>query len=245
MQLTDRILGRLLDLKNGYSVCGIVDRKARVHPLGSDTKVISTIFEILARSAVYSCAEEAGLSVKEPDRQNHYPDFTLMRSTDSVRKIALDVKTTYRKGVGSSLRYTLGSYTSYIRPASESKNIVYPHSHYGEHWVIGFVYSRSNKGVDTGIYSIRELQDIEPPFRDVDVFVQEKWRIASDRAGSGNTASIGSISGKLEDFVRGNGPFVSEAEFLAYWRGYEPTEERRKRKYSNLTEFRERNGTGT
>ena len=49
--------------------------------------------------------------------------------------------------------------------------------------------------------------------------MQEKWRIAGDKAGSGNTTNIGSISGMLADFQQGNGVFQSESEFLAYWRG--------------------------
>ncbi len=54
--------------------------------------------------------------------------------------------------------------------------------------------------------------------------MQEKWRIAGDRAGSGNTANIGSIGGTIVDFSAGNGIFDSEAEFLEYWRGYKHTE---------------------
>ena len=33
-------------------------------------------------------------------------------------------------------------------------------------------------------------------FDDVRVFVQEEWRISSDKAGSGNTTNIGSIRGE-------------------------------------------------
>ncbi len=50
--------------------------------------------------------------------------------------------------------------------------------------------------------------------------MQEKWRIAGDKAGSGNTANIGSINGTIEDFIEGKGAFASEEEFLQYWRGY-------------------------
>lgn len=242
MELKEHILRALRDVANGYAVCGIVDRKARVYPLGSDTKVISTVFELIARQAVYSYAHKAGLAVREPDKQNHYPDFTLMTGEKDLRKTALDVKTTYRKGASSRFSYTLGGYASYMRPSTESKNIVFPHSQYREHWVVGFVYSRRDRATDTKVYSVGELKDIEPPFGNVEVFVQEKWRIASDRAGSGNTTNIGSINGELRDFVLGRGPFVSEAEFLEYWRGYETTKERRAKKYSSIEEFRRMKG---
>ena len=68
--------------------------------------------------------------------------------------------------------------------------------------------------------------------------MQEKWRIAGDRTGSGNTTNIGSISGTIADFSAGDGAFASEAEFLEYWRGYKRTGPERQSSYSNIREFR-------
>lgn len=234
------ILDALEEVRNGYSLCGVVDRRARVYPLGSDTKVVSALFEIVARQAVAAYAEDAGLRLVEPTKQNHYPDFTLMRNDGDREKIAIDVKTTYRKAGQSPFRYVLGSYTSYIRPETEGKNIVFPYSHYGEHWIVGFVYERSEGKRNTSghVYSFDTLEKIPVPFDNVEVFMQEKWRIAGDRAGSGNTASIGSVSGTIAEFSAGNGVFVSESEFLEYWRGYKRTERERRSSYSNVREFR-------
>ena len=49
-------------------------------------------------------------------------------------------------------------------------------------------------------------------------FAEEKWRIASDKGGSGNTANIGSIQ-KIDDILSGNGVFAKagEALFDDYW----------------------------
>lgn len=234
------ILNALASVQNGYSLCGIVDRRARVYPLGSDTKVISTLFEIVARQAVMAYAKSVGLQLVEPTKQNYYPDFTLMRNEKDQEKIAIDVKTTYRKEKKPQFNYTLGSYTSYIRTETEKKNIVFPYSQYGEHWIIGFVYKRSERERDISgrIYSCETLDQIPIPFDDVEVFMQEKWRIAGDRAGSGNTANIGSIDGTITEFSAGNGVFDSEEEFLEYWRGYKRTERERRSSYSNIHEFR-------
>ncbi len=68
--------------------------------------------------------------------------------------------------------------------------------------------------------------------------MQEKWRIAGDRAGSGNTANVGSIYGTIDDFSFGKGVFNSEEEFLEYWRGYKRTNQERQSSYSNIHEFR-------
>ena len=240
--MRDFILAALADVKNGYSLCGVVDRRGRVYPLGSDTKVVSALFEIVTRQAVAAYARQAGLLLMEPTKQNHYPDFTLMQDESDKNKIALDVKTTYRKHGQSRFSYTLGSYTSYIREETESKNIHFPYSEYREHWIIGFVYSRAEGKRDTSgrIYSLETLDQMPTPFVDVEVFMQEKWRIAGDRAGSGNTANIGSIAGTLSDFVEGNGIFGSEAEFLDYWRGYKRTVRERRTRYTNIQQFRGR-----
>lgn len=238
--MRDFILNALEEVQNGYSLCGVVDRRGRVYPLGSDTKVVSTLFEIVVRQAVKAYAQSASLQLVEPTKQNHYPDFTLMRNEQDSNKIALDVKTTYRKEGQSRFRYTLGSYTSYIRPETEGKNIVFPYSQYREHWIIGFVYKRIEDKWETSgrIYSFKTLGQIPVPFDDVEVFMQEKWRIAGDRAGSGNTANIGSIGGTISDFSTGNGVFASESEFLEYWQGYKRTERERRSAYSNIQEFR-------
>lgn len=238
--MKETILRALAEVENGYTLCGVVDRRARVYPLGSDTKVISTLFEIVARQAVATYARKAGLLLVEPDKQNHYPDFTLMQDAADRTKIAIDVKSTYRAKPNSRFNFTMGSYTSYIHPETETKNIVFPHSDYREHWVIGFVYQRAEgkRGQADAIYSFETLQDVPIPFDDVEVFMQEKWRVAGDKAGSGNTANIGSIIGTIQDFAAGRGVFESEDEFLAYWRGYKRTAGERQRSYSNIHEFR-------
>ncbi|WP_321363629.1 type II restriction endonuclease [uncultured Celeribacter sp.] len=226
-------------LADSYKVCGIVDQTGCVYPLGADTKVLSTIFELVSRPAVYATAKALGYECLEPTVQNHYPDFTFHKGLGENGKIAIDVKTTYRRNDGDKFGYTLGGYTSFIRPGNERKNIVFPFDQYSEHWVIGFVYNRigTKKAQAEHSFSLDQLVDIPLPFENVEVFVQEKWRISSDRAGSGNTTNIGSINGTIEDFRAGNGPFKDEDEFLEYWRSYGRTKADRG-DFSNIGEFR-------
>ena len=113
------ILSSLAEVQNGYSLCGVVDRKARVYPLGSDTKVISAWFEIVARQSVAAYAEVMGMELIEPTQQNHYPDFTLSKSKEDKQKIAIDVKTTYRRVGQTKFGHTLGSYACYFRLKKE------------------------------------------------------------------------------------------------------------------------------
>lgn len=61
-------------------------------------------------------------------------------------------------------------------------------------------------------------------------FVAEKWSIASDKSGSGNTANIGSIN-KIDDITQGKGMFskLGEEWFDDYWMNYKNHHTRWKR----------------
>lgn len=228
----------LSEYKADYNICGVISTEKKVYPVGSDTKVLSTIFELFSRPIIQQFADENGYILIEPTVQNHYPDFTLQKSENDMEKIAIDVKTTYIDKPGQKFSYTLGGYTSFIR--SNAKNIVYPFDQYKEHWVMGFVYTRValKKSAEHKIYNANEISKIPLPYKDVKTFFQEKWKISGDKAGSGNTTNIGSIRGKVEDFIAGNGPFESEDEFLDYWRNYERTAGERKNKYSDINGYR-------
>jgi hypothetical protein len=65
------------------------------------------------------------------------------------------------------------------------------------------------------------LQSITSVVKNFNFFIVEKWKIASDKGGSGNTANIGSIT-NINDIVNGNGMFaiLGEHWFDDYWMNY-------------------------
>ena len=223
-----------------FLVRGIITCDNTVYRIGTDTKVISKVFELVVRPFVLEIASDHGLSVVEPKKQNYYPDFTLMAGESDGEKIAVDVKTTYRRRLradGSwSASFTLGGYTSFLR--NETKNIVFAYSQYARHYIVGFIYDRAGSTSSRQIFTLSELDQVPCPIRDVEFFVQEKYRIASERPGSGNTANIGSITGSsVVDFAAGKGPFAEagEAVFVDYWRHYGTSATGRE--YRNLQEY--------
>ncbi len=70
----------------------------------------------------------------------------------------------------------------------------------------------------------------------------EKWKIASDKGGSGNTANIGSIN-NIADIISGQGMFskLGEHRFGEYWMNYKKITIQDKtggtKKISTLREF--------
>jgi hypothetical protein len=80
-----------------------------------------------------------------------------------------------------------------------------------------------NSSIDeTKTHKLDELYSISSVVKDFQFFVAEKWQIASDKGGSGNTANIGSIN-NIDDIINGRGMFsrLGEAWFDDYWMNYQ------------------------
>ena len=70
-------------------------------------------------------------------------------------------------------------------------------------------------------FRLEQLKNIQSVAHDFEFLLQEKWRIATDRPGSGNTKNIGSVN-IIDDLVNGNGVFASLGKntFDQYWMNY-------------------------
>lgn len=208
-----------------WEIQGFIDEQNRVYPIDSDTKVISTVFERLSSPVLRTIALEHGFFVENAN-QTTYPDFTLTKldpAGNVIQRIAIDIKTTYHLQ-GRAMLFTLGSYKSFIR--NDTKNILYPYSTYTDHWVIGFIYSRNSAFEEYDLTNIPQVGDIKCPYDLQNIFIRDKAEIVGLRAGSGNTANIGSIKLKApQDFGTINGPFTAFTKMKEacdfYWKNYE------------------------
>lgn len=207
-----------------WGLVGILTKHSKVYTLSFDSKILSGIFEIFCEPIIVRIAEKNGMRL-EKSAQTAYPDFTLYSVSKPNKKIAVEVKSTYRKfnkdGSVKKFRFTLGSYRSFLRDPKGRRGILYPYSDYIEHWVIGFLYTRNPECQVTEIRQVIEASQLQTPFNDIEFFVQEKYKIAGKTQGSGNTTNIGSISSnKIDDFKKGELGFSSKEEFDNYWRNY-------------------------
>ena len=96
------------------------------------------------------------------------------------------------------------------------------------------------------VYLVLGVVSIISDIKDFDFFVAEKWKIASDRQGSGNTANIGSIN-DIEDLKEGKGVFSSLGEqfFDEYWMNFGEAvlvKDGKPRKIRNIRDFLEFKG---
>jgi hypothetical protein len=217
-----------------WYVKGIIDSKGKLYTISDDTKLISKVFELISIPVITKAVEPYIRSWEIEERQTVYPDLTLILDNPTPNKIAIDIKSTYRKGVNAG--FTLGSYTAYIRHPF-TKNIRYPYTEYLAHWIVGFIYDRV-PGVKPEVVDISSIDEIIAPIKNIEVIVWQKWQIASDRPGSGDTANIGSVR-SLEELRKGQGIFTQFGDkgkdiFEDYWRNFDwhPP-----RKYTNLNGY--------
>lgn len=203
-----------------WVVKGFIDVCRNIYTISVDTKVVSKIIELMLFPIISRFARNNGLKMVLSEHQNHYPDISFV-APDGTR-IALDLKSTYRIDGTRVNGFTLGAFTGYFRQRDSHKNVTFPYQDYQAHVVLGVVYSRQDDLIDERrIYSLEELNSIVSVVKDFVFLVQEKWRIAGERPGSGNTKNIGSIQ-DMGALLSGNGPFAAHGAeiFDDYWMNY-------------------------
>ena len=226
---------------NEWVVKGFIDVYKNIYTISLDTKVISKIIELMIFPTILAFASEHNYKVLPAEHQNHYPDITFI--TEDGEKIAVDLKSTYYKNQTSVNGFTLGSFTGYFRNRTSTKNILFPYDEYSAHFVLGVIYRRTEQEVNEyKKYTIDDLKSIASVANDFTFLLQEKWKLATDKPGSGNTKNIGSVK-KIDELVNGKGPFASRGEeiFDNYWTNYYTKDMARaidsKPPYTNLREY--------
>jgi len=230
-----------------WVVKGFIDIAKNIYTISVDTKVVSKIMELLLFPKICHFAQEYGYKMFLCKEQNFYPDVSFIDADNNI--YAVDLKSTYRKNEKEVNGMTLGAFTGYFRDRKSTKNISYAYEKYTGHFVLGVIYSRTDGDVDEKkVYQLSDLQNITSVICDFKFFVQEKYRIALDRPGSGNTKNIGSVI-KIDDLVKGQGPFANLGEdmFDDYWMYYLTKDmaksiDLKNAPYKNLKEYKEYKG---
>ena len=172
------------------------------YKLGNDSKIISKIYEVIIIEKLKDLLDDTGFKYMENDIQNKYPDFIIISKIQREKYYAVDIKSTYLKNKTAINGFTLGTYKGYFKDRDSLKSIVTPYKNFTKHFCICVIYTRT---------------DIKIPVNHI--IVREKWEIARNGAGSGNTCNIGSIK-LLSDLLDNNPYFSSEDKFNTFWLNY-------------------------
>jgi len=227
-----------------WVVKGFIDIAKNIYTISVDTKVVSKIMELLLFPKICQFAQENGYKMVLCKEQNFYPDISFVDNKNN--KFAVDLKSTYRKNGKEVNGMTLGAFTGYFRDRKSKKNITFPYDEYIGHFVLGIIYDRTEDILDEKrIYKLTDLHNITSVIKDFLFFVQEKYKIALDRPGSGNTKNIGSVI-KIDELINGKSPFTELGEeiFDDYWMYYLTKDmakvvDLKGAPYKNLKEYKE------
>jgi hypothetical protein len=239
-------LKNYVSTKDGdWTVKGFIDVYKNIYTISSDTKIVSKILEIHIFPKILEFAEKNKYKLILAEQQNWYPDITFTLRDNEEVKFAVDIKTTFRRN-NNTAGFTLGSHGSYFKERNKAKNIQFPYSKYIGHYCLGIIYTRvdfTDDLEDTKVFQVKELNEeyakdvkkigprevtnvdslisITSVIKDFDFFAAEKWKIASDKQGSGNTANIGSVN-NIDDLKNETGIFskLGEEWFDEYWINY-------------------------
>jgi len=220
-----KTLGTFIAKDDQWTIRGFIDIFRNVYTISCDTKIVSKVLELHLFPHFLAFAEKNDYQLELATCQNWYPDLTFASKKNPEIKFAVDLKTTYRdeEYPGFCNGFTLGSHGEYFINRESTKNIQYPYNSYSGHFCLGIIYTRSilDKYEETKKYSLDDLESIPAVISHFTFFAQEKWKIASDKGGSGNTANIGSIQ-RIDDILAGNGVFAKagEAIFDDYWANF-------------------------
>lgn len=230
-----------------WSIKGFIDVDKNIYTISSDSKIVSKILEIQLFPKFKEFAAQNGYEIVLAEKQNWYPDLSFVNIKNPKIKFAVDIKTTYRLEdySGFCKGFTLGSHGEYFRNRTSTKNIQFPYSQYEAHLCLGILYTRAiSTDIDeTEILNFSKLDKVNSVIKDLVFFAEEKWKISSDKGGSGNTANIGSIH-YIEDILKGNGVFVKLGEkvFDEYWINQgvlQVPDLKKKRSFKKLTKLSE------
>jgi len=244
----DALKKQVVSEKGDWTVKGFIDIYQRIYTISLDTKVLSKVLELLMFPVLADFADKNGYKIELARQQNQYPDLTFITSDGA--KYALDIKSTYRKGFDKEKRpmvsgMTLGTFMGYFRDRASKSITTYPYDEYAKHYVLGVIYSQV-KGVDERkTFTVDDLLDIPSVAKDFEFFIQEKYKIAADYPGSGNTKNVGSTR-FLDRMVNGSGVFADLGVdiFDDYWINYRTkamalADGLKAQPYKNLLEYRD------
>ncbi|MBQ7942371.1 MAG: EcoRV family type II restriction endonuclease [Muribaculaceae bacterium] len=234
---------KIISTSNGdWVVKGFLDVYKNIYTISSDTKVVSKIIELSIFPKIVEFANKNNLEIELTKEQNFYPDITFKDSEGNL--FAVDLKSSYRKNATHINGMTLGAFTGYFRDRKSLKNITYPYEDYKAHIVLGVIYDTVPNVDERKVYTMEQLGEIVSVIKNFSFFVQEKWKIAIDRPGSGNTKNIGSVS-SIEDLINGRGIFsdLGEDVFNDYWQYYLTADMAKKAElpkpyYKNISEYK-------
>lgn len=192
---------------------GLLIQREHLLPLPKESAALANVLEVLIVDFVLEAAAEVLGLQWQRGRERGYPDIEMHGPALGDKFWAVDVKVARRKpllrgGVSrnTNSRITLYTGNTYFKhPVLPWPGTFRPFNDYAGHLDILLLYTLN-------LESKGRAEDLE-------LIVQEPWRIGSRERSSTTREYIGAVT-EIERLREGRGDFQSPEEFYSYWRSY-------------------------
>jgi hypothetical protein len=181
-------------------------------PLPKEPAALANVLEVsLIRFLSDQVAQASGVALRQGTERG-YPDIELTGTRFGGGFHAVDIKAARRKQLKRSIptttqsRITLYTGNTYFKwPQLLWPGMLRPFDAYESHVDLIVIYTLD--------------EDALARATDIEILVQEPWKIASRDRSSTTREYIGAVT-SLERLRNGEGEFATEAEFYSYWRAF-------------------------
>lgn len=183
-----------------------LEERGHLLPLPREPAALANIIEVAL--VTYLLKRLAGVkgAVTQRGKERHYPDVEVSGPPFGGGFHAIDIKVA-RRAEGASRtdsRITLYTGNTYFRyPTLKWPGTFRPFNDYATHVDVFVLYTLN----ENAVHRVDDLQ----------LVVQEPWRIGSKKRSSTTREYIGAVD-KIDDLVHGRGDFKSKEEFYKFWR---------------------------
>lgn len=182
-------------------------------PLPKESAALANVLEVLVVDFILDAAAEVPGLEWQRGTERGYPDIEMLGPALGDRFWAVDVKVARRKPLrrggmsrNTNSRITLYTGNTYFKhPNLHWPGTFRPFSDYAGHVDILLLYTLN-------LETRGRAEDLE-------LIVQEPWRIGSKERSSTTREYIGAVT-EIERLREGQGDFASEDEFYTYWRNF-------------------------
>ncbi|WP_433315677.1 type II restriction endonuclease [Micromonospora chersina] len=177
-------------------------------PLPQESAALANVLEVSIVDFIIARLHriDGGQASRGSDRG--YPDLEITGPAFGGGFHAVDIKCARRAPSGKSTQSNITLYTgnTYFRhPDLHWPGVPRPFNDYSSHLDV------------IAIYTLRP--DLPHRVDDLEIIVQQPWRIASRSRSSNTRQYIGAV-GKIDDLREGRGRFKTPEEFYSYWRRF-------------------------
>jgi hypothetical protein len=177
-------------------------------PLPKEPAALANILEVSLVDFVLAEVNDFPNAEARRGSERGYPDLELSGSAFGGGHHAVDIKIARRNKTGRATQSRITLYTgnTYFRyPSLQWPGTFRPFDQYASHLDL------------IGIYTLDE--SVPGRIRDLELLVQEPWRIASKMRSSTTREYIGAVQ-RLDDLRAGKGAFSTEEDFYRFWRAF-------------------------